>query len=105
MLATDLVANREEPYPIAREIHGEAMRGGTSKEGMSPANDQRHAMWLLWGSLTDWVENKPEETTEVEETMRRAPREWLEVVDDEARWRPYFDRWLYDEMGYERPTR
>jgi hypothetical protein len=36
--------------------------------------------------------------------MRRAACEWLMVADDEARWRAYFDRWLYDEMGYARPA-
>jgi len=67
-------------------------------------NDHLHALWLLWGSLTDWVQSKPHETPEAEAAMRRAAREWLEVSRDKLRWRRYFDRWLYDEMGYARPT-
>ena len=63
-----------------------------------------YALWLLWGSLTDWVENKPDETALAEAKMRRAAAEWLEVADDGLRWRRFFDRWLYDEMGYERKS-
>jgi hypothetical protein len=35
--------------------------------------------------------------------MRRAATEWLAVADDEARWRSFFDHWLYAEIGYELP--
>jgi len=99
----------DAPYEIARNIHFGAMAGipGTWEEldeHQKRLNDQLHALWLLWGSLTDWVENKPRETSEAEQAMRRAAGEWLPVVDDETAWRAYFDRWLYDEMGYARPA-
>ena len=102
------VGTAESPYEIAREIHFGAMSGipgawDELDERQKQLNDQLHALWLLWGSLTDWVENKPAETAEAEAAMRRAAREWLELPDDEASWRPFFDRWIYDEMGYERP--
>ena len=59
--------------------------------------------WLLWGALTDWIEVRPAETDRAELAMRRAAREWLSLLDDGEARREYFDRWLYDEMGYERP--
>jgi hypothetical protein len=100
--AEDLLVAQGAVYPIARQIWAEALGGGNVDEG-GPANDQRHAMWLLWGSLTDWVENKPDQAGTAEAAMRRAAHEWLTVLDDEVLWRPYFDRWLYEEMGYARP--
>jgi hypothetical protein len=106
-LAAALPAS-DAPYQTARNIRFGAMAGipGAWKQldvHQKRLNDQLHGLWLLWGSLTDWVENKPDEAAEAEEIMRRAATEWLIVADDETRWRAYFDRWLYDEMGYERP--
>ena len=69
-----------------------------------PEGSHCQALWLLWGALTDRVERKPTERAVAEEAMGRAAREWLDVVDDEPAWRAYFDRWLYDEMGYARPS-
>jgi hypothetical protein len=45
-----------------------------------------HGLWLMWGSLTDWVENRPSETPEAEEAMRRAASEWLTLADDQSAW-------------------
>jgi len=98
--ARDLVGGLVPPYDAGRAIWATAL--GASGSG----RDGSHcwALWLLWGSLTDWVENKPAEAGEAEAAMRRAASEWLGVVDDELRWRQYFERWLYDEMGYERKS-
>ena len=98
--ARDLVGGLVPPYEAGRAIWAAAL--GASGSG----RDGSHcwALWLLWGSLTDWVENKPTEAAEAEAAMRRAAAEWLDVVDDELRWRQYFERWLYDEMGYERKS-
>lgn len=35
--------------------------------------------------------------------MRRAASEWLAVANDEPRCRAFFEHWLYDELGDERP--
>jgi hypothetical protein len=99
----------DSPYDIAREIHFGAMGGIPGEWGLLDGrqkllNDSLHALSLVWGSLTDWIENKPQETAQAEAEMRRAAREWLAVPDDEAALRAYFDRWVYDEMGYAKPA-
>jgi hypothetical protein len=81
----------------------EAAFDGSFCESVAPDPEHCKALWLLWGALTDWVEMKPEEIVEAEQTMRRAASEWLEVADEEPRWRDYFEHWLYTEMGYSRP--
>jgi Protein of unknown function (DUF2510) len=96
----------DSPYDIGREIHFGAM-GAISDDGEVDGrarlvNDSVQALWLVWGSLTDWVENKPHETAQAETEMRRAAREWLALPDDEPNVRAYFDRWVYDEMEYAR---
>lgn len=98
--ARDIVDGRAEPYAAGREMWGEAM----SASGQGRDGSHCYVVWLLWGALTDWAECKPAETVQAEAAMRRAAAEWLEVADDESRWRPFFDRWLYDEMGYERKS-
>jgi hypothetical protein len=35
--------------------------------------------------------------------MIRAAQEWLSLPENAEAQRAYFDRWLYDELGYERP--
>ena len=100
-LAGDIVEERGTPYETGRVIWSTAMSAVTASE---PEGSQCHALWLLWGALTDWVERKPAERAVAEEAMRRAAREWLDVVDDPPAWRAYFDHWLYDEMRYVRPS-
>lgn len=98
--ASALVDGLVQPYEAGRAIWAAGLGGtGSCRDGSHCS-----ALWLLWGSLTDWVENKPAEAAEAEVTMRRAAAEWLEVADNEIRWRQYFERWLYDEMGYERES-
>lgn len=65
-----------------------------------------HPLWLIWGALTDWVENRPEEIPEAEAKMRQAGEEWLALNRaDPACVKAYMDRWVYEELGYERRDR
>jgi hypothetical protein len=69
----------------------------------SESPDLMHPLWLIWGALTDWVELRPEESTQAEATMVRASTEWLAIPKADSHGRTaYLDRWVYDEMGYER---
>ncbi len=64
-----------------------------------------HPLWLIWGALTDWVELRPEGSAQAEATMVRAAEEWLSLPSTESDARTaYLDRWVYDELGYERKT-
>lgn len=92
-----IVSRDRPPYRAGWRIWGTAMRF------VEKSPEVMHPMWLLWGALTDWVENKPEEADKAESAMRRAAEEWLSLPEDLDNKRAYFDRWLYDEMGYERP--
>jgi hypothetical protein len=88
----------------SRRRDGRYSRASDLDDRQRELNDQLHALWLIWGSLTDWVENRPAEAAKAEAEMRRAAAEWLAVPDDdEALWRPFFDRWVYEEIGYTRP--
>jgi len=51
-------------------------------------------LWLLWAALTDRCAGGTDPRGQAEEDIRRAAGEWLTLSDDEADWRPYFDRWL-----------
>lgn len=85
------------PYDAAWNIWGTAF----SLAGKSP--DVMHPLWLIWGSLTDWVENRPAETQAAETAMLRAAKEWLALDHDHfIEVKAYLDRWVFDEMGYER---
>jgi hypothetical protein len=101
--AIALANGREEPYAAGREIWGAAF-DGTFCKAVAPDPEHCKALWLLWGALTDWIALKPDESAEAERTMRRAATEWLEVADDESKWRAYFEHWLYAEMEYDRPA-
>lgn len=97
----ELVDGSAIPYEAGRDIHSAAM---SAAGGDSPEAEHCWALWLLWGALTDWVELKPNEKAEAEDSMRRAAQQWLELPDgDEPAWRNYFDHWLYSEMEMERP--
>jgi len=100
--AVALVEGREGPYAAAKEM-GSAGFDGSFCEEKAPDPEHCKALWLLWGALTDWIELKPEQSVEAEDSMRRAAAEWLEVADEEPRWRDYFQHWLYAEMGYTPP--
>jgi len=87
-----------DPYEVALRIWGDSM--GAVSESCVLA----HPMWLLWGALTDWVECKPEETELAKTQMVRAAQAWLALDrTDSATVDRYFDYWLYEVCGYERP--
>lgn len=91
-----IVAGSTDPYEAGWEIWSVSF-------GTAPKSTELFwPMWLLWGALTDWVEVKPEKTEEAYKAMGRAAAEWLELPDEDAARVDYFERWLYDEMGYER---
>jgi hypothetical protein len=92
-----LLDGQTPPYDAGWAIWAKAMAF------VSPSPDVMHPLWLIWGALTDWVENRPEETSLAELKMRQAAKEWLEVNHNDAtQEKEYLDRWVYDEMGYAR---
>jgi hypothetical protein len=60
-------------------------------------------LWLLWGALTDWHEAKPAERSEAEQAMVRAAEEFVAMASDDDGLHNYFDIWLYERLGLERP--
>lgn len=92
-----ILEGRSPPNDAAWNIWDKAM----SLVSLSP--NVMHPFWLIWGSLTDWVENRPEEREQAEFKMRQAAKEWLELShDDGTEEKAYCDRWVYGEMGYAR---
>jgi hypothetical protein len=93
----NMVAGKSNPYDEGREIWTSSMRS------IEQEPDVMHPFWLIWGALTDWVELRPSETDIAEEKMLRAAREWLALSPTDGTSRlAYFDRWIYEELGYER---
>ena len=90
------IADAEEPYLLGTEVGGCVM-----DEIVKSVVASR--VYRLWGSLTDMYELRPEERREAEALMRRAATEWLAVRDDDAARDKYFDRWLYNVCGHDRP--
>jgi hypothetical protein len=91
-----ILAGQTPAYDAAWNIWGKAM----SLVPESP--NVMHPFWLIWGAITDWVENRPAERLEAETKMRQAAQQWFEINrDDVASVKSYCDRWVYDEMGYE----
>ena len=76
---------------------------GTAAEHATDSKTIMWPLWLIWGALTDWVEQKPAEAEQAESSMIRAAQEWLSLPETDEAQRAYFDRWLYDELGYQRP--
>lgn len=90
-----MIEGKVRPYDAAWAVWAKAASITTSP-------DLIHPLWLIWGALTDWAENRPAEKSLAESAMIRAAQEWLSLPDTAAR-KAYLDRWIYDEMGYERP--
>lgn len=92
-----MLEGKVKPYDAGRLIWRAAMSNMTS------SSEIMHPLWLIWGALTDWVEVHPSEEKEAEATMLRASKEWLSLESADAESRTaYFDRWVYEEMGYKR---
>ena len=92
-----IVSGKADPYEAGLRIWQEAL-----SQHLDPP-DLMHPTWLIWGALTDWVEEHPDESERVHALMRRASQEWLLLADDEGAQRAYLERWVYEELGYERP--
>jgi hypothetical protein len=99
-LCAGLVAGTLDPYEAARKMHGVGMRNARLADGR--ADYEAWAHWLIWGALTDWIENRPEEQPQAEEAIIDAARDWLAVEDDPEATLAYFDRMIYDVCGYSR---
>ena len=97
-LLRQLTTGNGDKYELGKEIWSLSMDLADSSDWIY------YPSWLVWGSLTDWVENKPEQRNEAENAMLRAAKEFLALNGDLASEQVYFDRWVYDECGYERPT-
>lgn len=88
------------PYDPALEILGLASRGWPGDDG----DEACYSLALIWGALTDWVELRPAETDRAETHMITAAREWLTIEGDREVEAGYFDRWVHNILGYERPA-
>jgi hypothetical protein len=71
-----------------------------------------YGLYLIWASLTDWIETPPTTAGQAEwrsraggadQAMRDAARGWLDVEASPRRTTEYIDYWLYDVIGLERP--
>jgi hypothetical protein len=60
------------------------------------------SLYLIWRSLEDMYDVRPDERSEANGVMRSGAREWLAVKDDDAARSRYLDHWRYDVCGYER---
>ena len=85
------------PYDVGRDIWSIAFTNADQADAL-------WALWLQWGGLTDWVERRPDERDEAERSMLEAAQAWLDVEHDDTRRIEYFDHWLYEVIGYERPA-
>lgn len=92
-----IVSGDADPYDAGTRIWAEALGRVPDCPGLM------YPTWLIWGALTDWVEVKPEETDLASQTIRRAAQEWLLLPDIPGIREAYFERWMYEELGYERP--
>jgi len=68
-----IVSRRGSAYRAAWRVWGTAMRHATDSETIM------WPLWLIWGALTDWVEQKPAEAEQAESAMIRAAQEWLSL--------------------------
>jgi hypothetical protein len=61
-------------------------------------------LYRVWAALQDRFELKAEDRAEALAAMRRAASEWLVARNDPIAREAYLDRWLYEVLGYERPS-
>lgn len=102
--AQSLVDGSGSPYDVGIQLWSQGMTGNRDDD----LRDVSWPLWLIWGTLTDWIDGpKGEEPGAVDEAraaMKRAPEEWLVLVQDRKARDRYFDRGVYEECGYERPA-
>jgi hypothetical protein len=93
-----IVTGQTMPYEGALHLWQVSM-------GHTDSPNLMHPFWLIWGSLADMAEKYPEKKSEAETSIIRACQEWLALLpsDLDSR-RQYMDRWVYEELGYERKT-
>ena len=92
-----MISGEIETYEGGRSIWLKALSLGSQSEIMG-------GLWFLWGGLTNWAEDDPEGPLEAEKAMLRAAKEWLELEDTKDQQDAYFERWFYDEIGYNRKS-
>ncbi|GAA2723158.1 MULTISPECIES: hypothetical protein [Streptomyces] len=98
--ARAMLSGSMQPYDAALEIWGRSGRQWPGDDG----DEACYSLQLIWGALTDLVEIEPAgEKARIEAQMVEAAREWLTVEGDKSAEDRYFDRWLHDVLGYERP--
>ncbi|WP_329458081.1 hypothetical protein [Streptomyces sp. NBC_01497] len=95
-----ILNGKSSPYDAALEIWALAGRQWPGDDG----DEACVSLQLVWGALTDWVELRPAETDQAETRMVAAAREWLTIEGDREAEVRYFDRWIYDILGYEHPA-
>ena len=78
-----IVSRRGSAYRAAWRVWGTAMRHATDSETIM------WPLWLIWGALTDWVEQKPAEAEQAESAMIRAAQEWLSLPENAEAQRAY----------------
>lgn len=98
-LLRQIAARSGRPYDLAVQLWRLSMRR-VDRDG----DWIYHPLWLLWGALTDWAENKPAEAAQAEDIVVAAAEAFLAIMGHEAAERTYFDHWLYERIGYERPS-
>jgi hypothetical protein len=94
-----IAAGVENPYDFGCRIWEIAFRLAAK------SHDLMWPMWLIWGALTDWSEDiKQEEKASAEAAIVRAAHEWIALETDIPSREAYFNHWLYEELGYDRPS-
>jgi hypothetical protein len=78
-------------YALTHELYRSAM---TAVAPTGANGERAMVLYLLWATFDDAAERLSARTPELEDAMRNAAREWLEIGDaDRSAWRPYLDRW------------
>jgi len=91
----ELLTAADEPYWLAVNVMGAA------RDALVTSLTACHH-YRIWAALTDRYELKPDERPEAVAQMQRAALEWLAASDDAAARERYFDKWLFDVLGFER---
>jgi hypothetical protein len=90
-----IAAGKVDPYDAGMRLLG----ASTARVGEAWFS---HPLWLLWGGLTDIVDGPADDRVRGDALMVAAASEWLDTPNSDDARRDYFDRWLYDVLGYQR---